>query len=245
MARARNAPLHLVRRRYEEAGEGIFDNSAAAGFPQRADWGGPVKAFADRGRADAACAALNAGLLAARNPFGFQGESLADLTTFPPGPFRDWLRDAGLTPPPANKNGLADWGRWWQKHHAVMTAEQHHFLSTGLNKIHLYDVVALEPPATPSPPVRKARGVARVGVYTVELCRWKDDSDYLPGLDGDWLASLGCCTSAAGGLRLATFRDRGRATAYRNELQRRVPPECRAFNRGAFVVDEHPIEVEG
>src|SRR5262245_50254527 len=86
--------LYLVRRLYEDGWDSIFCNSAAAECTQRPEWGAPVKAFTTRGQAEALCAALRARLLEGRNPFDSPAGRLADLTSFPPGPFRDWLLDA-------------------------------------------------------------------------------------------------------------------------------------------------------
>jgi hypothetical protein len=232
-------PLYLVRRLYEADWESIFCNSAAAECPERAGWGAPVKAFTNPSRAADACAELVAKYLDGKNPFELQGAQLSDLTTFPPGPFRDWLLDVGLEPPPSTKNRLADWRHWWKKKRSGMSAEQHHRLLTGLNKLRFYDVVELEPPRRGSG--RRSAPAATVNVITVTLRIWKDDDDFLAGLDADRMASIEPCFSESG-LGLATFRDRARATAYRDQLQQHVP-DPRGFYRNGFAVDEHPIEV--
>jgi hypothetical protein len=256
MARTRTTlageTLYLVRRLYEGGWESIFCNSAASECPQRSEWGGPVKAFTARGKADALCGKLNKKILEGADPFYLRGDTLSDLTSLPAGPFRDWLLDVGLTPLPAGKDRLEDWHRWWQKNRRAMTAEQRQRLLAGLDKLRVYDVAELEPPASAAgrgsalPPARAAKGGFLVNVFTVELLRWKDDDDFLPGQTESWLTSLEPCFSEGGGLRLATFRDHRRAVAYRDELQRQrhVPEHSRAFYRNGFGVTEHPIEVE-
>jgi hypothetical protein len=230
--------LYLVRRLYESGWESIFCNSAAAECPQRSEWGAPVKAFKDQSRAAVFCEELGNKLLKGKNPFKLQSGELKDLTTFPPGPFRDWLRDVGLEPPPPNKNQLEHWSRWW-KNQSDMSAEQRHQVLVGLNKLRFYDVVGLEPPAGPAP---RRRGKAEVTVFSVDLLIWKDDDDFLAGYEGDWLTSVEPCFSERG-LRLATFRDHDRATAYRDQLQRQVP-QPRGFFRNGFGVTEQTVEVE-
>src|SRR5262249_53539261 len=102
--------LYLVRRLYEGGWGSIFCNSAAAECAERPEWGAPVKAFTGQGPAEALCGKLSEKLLEGLNPFELQGSELADLTSLPPGPFRDWLLDVGLQPLPSGKDQLADWG---------------------------------------------------------------------------------------------------------------------------------------
>jgi hypothetical protein len=240
--------LYLVRRVYEGGWESIFCNSAAAECPGWHEWGGPVKAFTRRGQADALCAELGRKLLDSTNPFRAQGESLADLTSLPPGPFRDWLVDVGLTPPPAGKDGLADWARWWEKHRRGMGAEQRDRVLAGLDKLRFYDVAELEPPAeaaTGRPARQAAKGASWVDVFTVELLEWKDDDDFLADQGGGWMKSVEPCISPRGGIYLATFRDPGRAAAYRDELRGQIPQQYREFFGEGFGVAEHRVEVDG
>jgi hypothetical protein len=238
--RVAGGTLYLVQRVYEQGWDEIFDNSAAAwDCPDRPKWGGPIKAFTTFLAADSLCKELTAKLLKGRNPFDLQGETLADLTSFPPGPFRDWLLDVGLKPLPEKKNSLEDWRQWWEKSSADTKAEQRRRVLTGLNKLRLYAVTELEPPARARKPPKDH---SRVGVYSVCLSQFKDDGDYFAGLDSGWLASLEPCFTTEG-VFLATFRDRVRADAYRTELQRRVPAHSRRFYRNGFRVCEHTIEV--
>jgi hypothetical protein len=245
--------LYLVRRLYEDGWDSIFCNSAAADFPQRPEWGAPVKAFTGRGRAEALCGELGKKLLEGMNPFEFHGAKLADLTSLPPGPFRDWLLDAGLKPLPPGKDRLEDWGRWWEKHQRAMSKEQRQQVSAGLDKLRLYEVVELAPPAAgrdaglapaESEPGWAADGPTPVNVFSVELLKWKDDDDFFQDLDGPRMTLLEPCISPRGGILLATFRDLGPATAYRDKLQRQVPGHSRAFYRDGFGVAEHTIDVE-
>jgi hypothetical protein len=236
--------LYLVRRLYEDHWDSILGNSTVAYGPRQPDWGGPVKAFTARARAEALCEKLRRELLDGVSPFAIHGDRLADLTSLPPGPFRDWLIDAGLSPPPAGKNALADWRRWWEKNRRGLTADQRHHVFAGLDKLRPYAVAELDPPAAPG---RAKRGESLITVFTVEVREWKDDDDFLASLyeeGGTLIPSFGPFFAPSGGLRLATFRDRDRAEAYRQELWQHVPRECRAFSRGGLAVAEHTIEVE-
>jgi hypothetical protein len=236
--------LHLVRRLYEDTWDSIFCNSAASECTQRSEWGAPVKAFTTRAQAEALCAALSARVFEGRNPFDSPGGRLVDLTSFPPGPFRDWLHDAGLTPPPAGKDRLADWARWWKKAWPAMSTQQHQQVLAGLDKLRLYATAELAPPSGTHPAGRAAEVATSVNVFTVELLQWKDDDDFLAGQDAGWMASVEPCFSPGGGIRLATFRDQGRAATYRDGLQREVPQQSRAFYRNGFGVNQHLIEAE-
>jgi hypothetical protein len=266
--RAAGETLYLVQRHYDDGWDSIFCNSAAHVEVHPPEWAGPIKAFTQRSRAEALCRELSLKLLETTNPFGdrnpeledlgfeledqeeeseVQRRGLADLTTFPPGPFRDWLSDVGLKPPPAAKNDLKDWRNWWKKNHKRMNAEQRHRVLTGLNKLRWYSVIELEPPPDDNEPVsvpRAARGKLQVTVFTVDLLMWKDDDDFLAGQTAAWYKSMEPCFSPRGiGLRLATFRDRDRADAYRDQWQRHIPQHSRRFYRNGFGVSEHTIEV--
>jgi hypothetical protein len=148
------------------------------------------------------------------------------------------------------KDRLTDWCDWWEKNRRGMSAEQRRRILDGLDKLRMYTVVELEPPVGTTertsdlPPAEALSGTSLINVFTVDLLKWKDDDDFLPGLEGAWMTSLEPCVSPGGGIRLATFRDHGRAVAYRDELQRHVPHHSRAFYRDGFGVSEHPIEVE-
>jgi hypothetical protein len=249
-------PLYLVRRLYEDGWDSIFGNSAAAECSQRSEWGAPIKAFTERSRAEALGAELSNKLLEGANPFDLHGSKLADFTSFPPGPFRDWLLDVGLKPLPAGNNRLTAWSRWWKNNKSGMSAEQRHRVLAGLDKLRLYAVVELElpantagqgsglPPVEPAPVQAEVNRTFQIDVFTVELLQWKDDDDFLAGQEEAWMISVEPCFYPRMGICLATFRERGQATGYQDALQRQVPQEYRDFYRDGFGVTKHPIEVE-
>ncbi|WP_169980590.1 hypothetical protein [Tautonia rosea] len=260
-----DGPLFLVRRLYEAGWDSIFENSAAAGSyrgPLRWEWGGPVRAFTSRSRAEALCNTLSERLLkknlGGMNPFELRGDRLADLTSLEPDRLRGLLVDAGMTPPAAGKDQLRDWGKWWWAGQSQRSAKQRQAVLAALDRLRLYEVGELDPPAkrgdaAGSGAAAVLKGHARVEVFTVELLLWKDDDDMLPGYEQGWLDSLDPCVSTLGGLRLATFRDRSRAEATREALEREsledakrrgTPKEYLDMFVGGFGVETEHIEVE-
>ena len=84
--------------------------------------GSPVKAFTDPNAAEAFRVVLERQARAGRNPFQ-HGHELSDLTSLPEGPLRDWLLDAGLTPPQGELS-VAVLSVWWDRHSEEMTELQ-------------------------------------------------------------------------------------------------------------------------
>jgi hypothetical protein len=103
--------------------------------------GAPVKAFTDRNTAEAFRLSLERQARAGRNPFQ-HGQLLADLTSLPEGPLRDWLLDAGLTPPQGKLNPVALSG-WWDHHANEMTELQRDKVWEALDRVRFYTVLDL------------------------------------------------------------------------------------------------------
>jgi hypothetical protein len=79
----------------------------------------PVRAFRDPARAEAFRREQEQAKRAATNPFRY-GWNLDARTSLDPGRLRDWLLDAGLTPPGTDGEEepgriLAAWQRWWRR----------------------------------------------------------------------------------------------------------------------------------
>jgi hypothetical protein len=112
--------------------------------------GTPVRAFLDRDRAEDLCRSLEKQFRARTEPFSY-GYELSHLTDFDPGPFRDWLLDAGLPVPdlPEESDRLGDldfWSKWWDEMGPALSAEEKDRLWQALEKLRFYHVVAFEEP---------------------------------------------------------------------------------------------------
>jgi hypothetical protein len=103
--------------------------------------GAPIKAFTDRNAAEAFRLSLERQARAGCNPFQ-HGHDLADLTALPEGPLRDWLLDAGLTPPKWKLNPVVLSG-WWDQHAEAMTELQRDKVWEALDRVRFYTVVDL------------------------------------------------------------------------------------------------------
>jgi hypothetical protein len=103
--------------------------------------GAPVKAFTDPNAAETFRRTLERQARAGRNPFQ-HGHELADLTSLPEGPLRDWLLDAGLTPPNGDLSPVVLSG-WWDHHAEGMTELQRDRVWEALERLRFYTVVAL------------------------------------------------------------------------------------------------------
>ncbi|MEZ6140941.1 MAG: hypothetical protein R3B84_10255 [Zavarzinella sp.] len=93
--------------------------------------------------AEADCLQRESAVRAQWNPFWF-GTTLHHLTTFPIPILRDWLQDAGLSPP--DSTDIADWAKWYEE--LPRSPEQTHHLWQGLNRLQFHDVVARDPDKT-------------------------------------------------------------------------------------------------
>jgi hypothetical protein len=119
--------------------------------------GRPVKAFAERGRADACCQQLN--LEKRGNPFGFMpegtsGSFLDQYATMGEAAFLALLRGEGLTPPILSRVPATDydgqarvWADWWEEHCKEWDGRLVERLWTALDRLYFYEVVevAVEP----------------------------------------------------------------------------------------------------
>jgi hypothetical protein len=103
--------------------------------------GAPVKAFTDPNAAEAFRLGLERQARAGRNPFQ-HGPELSHLTSLPAGPLRDWLLDAGLTPP-KEELSLAALSGWWDRHSQEMTELQRDKVWEALDLLCYYTVVDL------------------------------------------------------------------------------------------------------
>ena len=103
--------------------------------------GSPVKAFTDPNAAEAFRVVLERQARAGRNPFQ-HGHELSDLTSLPEGPLRDWLLDAGLTPPQGELS-VAVLSVWWDRHSEEMTELQRDRVWEALDLLRFYTVADL------------------------------------------------------------------------------------------------------
>jgi hypothetical protein len=103
--------------------------------------GAPVKAFTDANAAEKFRRGLERQARAGRNPFQ-HGRELAHLTSLPEGPLRDWLLDAGLTPPKEELN-VAVLSLWWEQHSEGMPELQRDKVWEALDLLRFYTVVDL------------------------------------------------------------------------------------------------------
>jgi hypothetical protein len=123
-----------------------------------------VASFADSDIADAECRRLEAVIRAAINPFAC-GQALHERTSFDEGRLRDWMLDAGLTPP---EDG--GWLTWWQSHQEGMTALQRDKVWEACDRVRFHEVVECP-----------ARRVA----YVVVGINWHySDQDFYAGAEG-------------------------------------------------------------
>jgi hypothetical protein len=121
--------------------------------------GKPVKAFAERGRADARCQELNRQRRATSNPFRYMPEATGgsffdQYTTMGAAAFPALLRAEGLAPPPADSLAHGDeddlarvWADWWDEHRKEWDDRLAERLWDALDRLSFYEVV--EVPAEP------------------------------------------------------------------------------------------------
>jgi hypothetical protein len=107
--------------------------------------GSSVQGFSDRGRAEALCAELERDFRGRFNPFLY-GRGLDDWTSWPECVLRDWLLDAGLSPPESGADP-ADWVAWWEAHQPL-TELQRQRVWEGLDRVRFFAVVELGPAGT-------------------------------------------------------------------------------------------------
>jgi hypothetical protein len=104
--------------------------------------GSPVKAFHDRARAEALCAELERDFRSGLNLFCY-GRAVDDWTSLPPGLFRDWLLDAGLSPPELEQEA-EEWVRWWECESCRMSEVQREKVWEAADGVRFFAVVIPE-----------------------------------------------------------------------------------------------------
>jgi hypothetical protein len=121
--------------------------------------GRPVKAFVERGRADAHCQQLNLQKRATANPFRYtpeatSGSSLDQYTTLSEAAFLALLRAEGLATPVLSLRPSTDyddqvrvWADWWEEHRKEWDDRLVELLWSALDRLCFYEVVevAVEP----------------------------------------------------------------------------------------------------
>jgi hypothetical protein len=97
-----------------------------------------VAGFDDIGAADADCRRREEALRRQVNPFAC-GSALCYLSSLDEGRLRDWMLDAGLTPPEAE--GLDAWPAWWERAAPAMTDLQRAKAWEALDRLQFFRVV--------------------------------------------------------------------------------------------------------
>src|SRR5436190_19100968 len=121
--------------------------------------------FPERELGEAELRRQEAVLRAAVNPFAC-GQALHERTSFDEGRLRDWMLDAGLTPP----DDGAGWVKWWQEGQAAMTDLQRDRVWQACDRVRFHEVVECP-----------ARRVA----YVVVGINWHySDQDFYAGAEG-------------------------------------------------------------
>jgi hypothetical protein len=114
-----------------------------AGKRAKAAGGTPVKLFVDREKAEAFREKQEEARRQKVNPFDYCS-TLDDCTSFHPNVLRDWLLDAGLTPPtPTSKNDLKTWKVWWNRSNKTMTEQQRAKVWEALDRFCFFEVIEL------------------------------------------------------------------------------------------------------
>lgn len=127
------------------------------------------------------------------NPFLYGGASLFFQTTLPPGPFCDYLEDAGLEPSAAGEGGSnADWVAWYELYRPEFTESQLAAVREAMNLVRFAEVVEV--------PDAVAKG------YVVQELNWNWNDQ--SALDAD----------PEGGAFVAVYRDRAKAVVRCAEL---------------------------
>ena len=173
-----------------------------------------VSAHATYAEAMAACDAANAAAWAdpAFQPFHHGGQTLFFQSTFPPGPFCDYLEDAGLDLPALGADTKnAGWSKWWTLHQPKFTATQLAAVREAMNLVRFAEVVEV--------PDVVAKG------YVVQELNWSWNDENTLDADGE------------GGNFVAVYRNRARAEARCAELNaaRQALPEYEGYAEFSVV----------
>jgi hypothetical protein len=172
-----------------------------------------VTLFPDAGSAEAECRRMEAVLRAAVNPF-LCGQALHERTSFDEGRLRDWMLDAGLTPPAEGE----DWAGWWEKNQAGLTQLQRDRVWQACDRVRFHEVVECP-----------ARRVA----YVVVGINWHySDQDFYAGAEGGRaVRAFSTREKAEAYVRRATRSERRRYTSeepfqLRARVQNQADPLC-------------------
>ena len=169
------------------------------------------------------------------NPFS---NGLDAVTTMPEGVFRDWLMDEGIEPPAplsatnlpaalseAEKNRFL-WMGWWESvrpPEGKLTRVQMNRIREGLNRVALwsYEVVEVE--------TAEALAVKQLTtVYAIVLQSWEYDDSWYCG----------------GNVALGVYRNKGRAQAECDRLNKEEPTECSNGGPNVHVVVELQVAAD-
>ena len=146
------------------------------------------------------------------NPFHYGGETLYFQSTFPAGPFCDYLEDAGLDLPALGaETDNAGWCGWWTLHRPKFTATHLAAVREAMNLVRFAEVVEL--------PDAVAKG------YVVQELNWSWNDESTLDADGE------------GGNFIAVYRSRSRAEARCSELNaaRQALPEYEGYAEFSVV----------
>jgi hypothetical protein len=156
-----------------------------------------VAVFADYAAAVAAAAERESAERAQTNPFACGAPCLYYQSRFDNRALQDWVYDAGLEPPQPDATGIIDWVAWFDAYAPQLTESQRHHIWEACDRVCFYDVVEVP---------------ARQSVYVVLRIHWEyNDEDYNRGPEG--------------GAAHAAFRNRERAEAERERLERAARAE--------------------
>ena len=150
-----------------------------------------LASFADAAEAEAECRRLEAAARAALNPFACD-QAAHERSSLDEGRLRDWMLDAGLTPP----EDASDWPAWWRDHNAAMTGLQRERVWQACDRVRLYEVVECP-----------ARRVA----YVVVGINWHyTDQDFYAGAEGgESVRAFSTREKAEAYAQIVTDRERG------------------------------------
>jgi hypothetical protein len=153
--RALPAVVYVVEESVPQSSQGVptqFDDQYLWEYlqPPFRSWK-PIRAFTRREAAEDYCGELETQERDRHNPFTW-GERLNDITSFDEPRLRDWLIDAGLTPPedPAPEEVssrvepvLFVWIAWWEKAAPHMTDVQRQRVFEATDKVRLFRVTEM------------------------------------------------------------------------------------------------------
>jgi hypothetical protein len=134
-------PIWIFDEQEDQGGFGPEEGTFVCRDPQQ---GRPVKLFADKDAAIEFCQECEEEAGKVRNPF-LHGD-LEDLTSMPPGVFRDWLLEAGIDPPEPTPidDAMTVWCNWWRE--SDLIDEQRDRVWEALDRLQYFMVLRVEAP---------------------------------------------------------------------------------------------------